>query len=287
VTAFDLDFARLKEMQRQFPAIRIRVANLADPKKVRACVQGADLVMLAVPGFMGFKTLEAVIDGLEPWKSVVDISFFPEDPFLLDAKARMKQLTVVVDCGVAPGMGNVILGHYVLGKGLRISRFECLVGGLPVKRVWPFEYKAPFSPVDVVQEYLRPARYVENSHVVTKPALSDCELVNFDSVGTLEAFNTDGLRTLITTMKSEVPNMKEKTLRYPGSHIQTIKAMKAVGLFSEMPIQMPDGSKVRPLDVTTEILKTVWKSEPNENEFTVMRVTLETESNKWVAYDLF
>jgi len=89
------------------------------------------------------------------------------------------------------------------------------VGGLPIVRQWPYEYKAVFSPLDVIEEYTRTARFVENGRVVTRPALTDLERVDFEGVGTLEAFNTDGLRTLIQTIPA--PNMKEKTLRYPGT----------------------------------------------------------------------
>src|SRR5207247_432486 len=81
----------------------------------------------------------------------------------------------------------------------------------------PGDYAAVFSPVDVIEEYVRPARYVENGHLVVRPALSDAEYIDFPEVGTLEAFNTDGLRTMAKTMK--VRNMKEKTMRYPG-HIE-------------------------------------------------------------------
>jgi saccharopine dehydrogenase-like NADP-dependent oxidoreductase len=112
---------------------------------------------------------------------------------------------------------------------MKIDEIEYMVGGLPKVRTFPFEYKAPFSPCDVIEEYIRPARYVENGNVVVKPAMSDAEYVHFDGIGTLEAFNTDGLRSLIHTMK-HVPSMKEKTLRYPG-HIKLIKALLAAGFF--------------------------------------------------------
>ena len=92
-----------------------------------------------------------------------------------------------MDCGVAPGMGNIILGHH--NNNMEIEDYECLVGGLPEKREWPYEYKAVFSPIDVIEEYIRPARYVQNSKTITKEALSDTELVHFDEIGTLESWN--------------------------------------------------------------------------------------------------
>src|SRR5690606_17875129 len=152
-------------------------------------------VVGAVPGFMGFGVAQAVV---QAGKNMVDISFFPEDPFLLDEEARREQVTLVTDCGVAPGMGNILLGYH--NKQMKVLRYECLVGGLPVARTWPWEYKAVFSPIDVIEEYVRPARYVQNGAIVVREALSDPELIDFEGIGTLESWNSDGLRTLIQTM---------------------------------------------------------------------------------------
>lgn len=172
-------------------------------------------------------------------------------------------------------MGNIILGNY--NEKLNITDFECLVGGLPKVKKWPFSYKAPFSPMDVIEEYTRPARYVENGHIVVKEALSDCEFVEFEGVGTLESFNSDGLRSLIFTMP-HIKNMKEKTLRYPD-HIEYIKVLKASGFFSEEKILMND-AEVSPLDFTSKILFNEWKLEETEEELTVMRITLKGTDKK-------
>ena len=109
-----------------------------------------------------------------------------------------------------PGMGNILAmhAHAQLDKTDSVIIY---VGGLPAVREWPYEYKAVFSPIDVIEEYTRPARYKENGAMVTRPALSDPELIDFPGIGTLEAFNTDGLRTMASTIKA--PNLKEKTLR--------------------------------------------------------------------------
>jgi lysine 6-dehydrogenase len=119
-------------------------------------------------------------------KNIVDISFFPENALDLDELALSKGVTAVVDFGVAPGMMHFILGYH--NKTMQIDSFTCYVGGLPVERTYPYEYKAPFSPIDVIEEYTRPARLVENGKVVTKPALSEPELLYFKEIGTLEAF---------------------------------------------------------------------------------------------------
>jgi lysine 6-dehydrogenase len=164
---------------------------------------------------------------------------------------------------------------------------EYMVGGLPKARKFPFEYKAPFSPCDVIEEYTRPARYVENGKVVVSPAMSEAVLVDFDRIGTLEAFNTDGLRSLIYTM-SEIPSMKEKTLRYPG-HIKLIQALKSAGFFDTEPLDV-GSAKIVPFDFTSQVLFKSWKLGEEEEEFTVMRIIIGGESGHQrieITYDLY
>jgi lysine 6-dehydrogenase len=244
-------------------------ADLSQASVVKEVVQTADLVVGAVPGFMGFATVRAV---LEAGKDIVDISFFDEDPFQLDELAKSKGLMALTDIGVAPGCDNLILGHLQTQLD-RITRFECLVGGLPVLRTWPFEYKAGFSPIDVLEEYTRPARYVAHGREVVMPALSEPELINFPGIGTLESFNSDGLRTLIHTV--DAPFKKEKTLRYPG-HIELMRVLREMGLFGKDAIDVK-GQQVIPLELTTKLLFPMWQMHEGEEDFTVMRVIVEGE----------
>jgi lysine 6-dehydrogenase len=271
VTAFDRDGFNLERIKSENPSINIVGTNLSLFDEYKQFLSTFDLVVTAVPGFMGYKTLEAVIDA---GKNVVDISFFPEDALQLHKLAETKNVTAITDCGVAPGASNFIIGRY--NEEMKISSFECYVGGLPKERKPPFQYKAPFSPVDVIQEYIRPARLVENGRIVTKPALSDRQLLTFDEVGELEAFNTDGLRSLIYTMK-DIPEMKEKTMRYPG-HIDLIIALKQAGFFEITPIRIEDAD-ISPLEFTSKLLVNEWKLGPEEEEFTVMKVIIKGEQN--------
>lgn len=252
--------------------LSIRKADLSAPEGVQAAVSDADLVLGAVPGFMGFATAKAV---LEAGKTLVDISFFDEDCFELDALARARGLTAVVDCGIAPGCGNLILGD-ASRRWDRVTRFECLVGGLPLVRTWPYEYQAGFSPADVIEEYTRPARYVKEGRTVTMPALSEAELMDFPGIGTLEAFNTDGLRSLIRSFP-DIPDMKEKTLRYPG-HIEKMRMLRESGFFRKDPIRVGN-AEVSPLELTAALLFPRWTMKEGDEDFTVMRVTLEGEQN--------
>jgi saccharopine dehydrogenase-like NADP-dependent oxidoreductase len=165
---------------------------------------------------------------------------------------------------------------------MKIDSFKCYVGGLPIKRIMPFQYKAPFSPTDVIEEYLRDARMIEGGKIVVKEALSGSEIIDFPHVGKLEAFYTDGLRSLIKTMN--VPDMKEKTLRYPG-HIDIIKLLKDTGFFSSAVIDI-NGTKIKPVDVSSKILFPHWKLKKDEKEFTILRLIIRGEG-KEIQYDLF
>jgi len=269
VTVTDINQERLDTIKKELN-VETRQGDLRKASVVQEFIAEADLVIDAVPGFMGFQTMKTVI---EAGKNIADIAFYGEDPFDLDDLAKQKGVVAVMDCGVAPGMSNMILGHH--NQNMEIDSFECLVGGLPKKRSWPYEYKAPFSPIDVIEEYIRPARFMRDSKIVTRPALSDVELVDFDEIGTLEAFNTDGLRSLLKTIPA--PNMIEKTMRYPG-HVAIMEIFKATGLFNEEPVSV-NGTEIRPIDLTTQLLFPMWKLGDTEEELTVMRITVKGQEN--------
>ena len=267
VTAVDIDIDSLKSLEKGNYLIKTIQDDLSKTEKVRELIKPYDVVISAVPGFMGFQTLKAVI---EAKKNVIDIAFFSEDPFLLDVLAKRNEVTAVVDCGVAPGMSSILVGHVnqLLDETHNVMIY---VGGLPEVREWPYEFKAGFSPIDVIEEYIRPARYVENGRLVVKPALSEPELIHFPGVGTLEAFNTDGLRTLATTISA--PNMKEKTLRYPG-HIEKMAVLRETGFFDKDKITI-NGAKIRPLDLTARLLFPKWKLNGNDKDITIMKLIVE------------
>ncbi len=282
VVAVDVNERALARLERGSPDIATVCGDLSTPEGVAALVADADLVVSSVPGAMGYATLEAVIAA---GKDVVDIAFFPEDPFGLSELAEERGVTAVVDCGVAPGMSNLLVGHadHELDETDSVLIY---VGGLPEKRTWPYEYKAGFSPADVIEEYTRPARYVENGATVVRSALSDPEIIEFPRIGSLEAFNTDGLRTLMATI--DAPNMKEKTLRYSG-HAEKMAMLRSTGFFDTEEVEI-NGARVRPLDLTSRLLFRSWMLEEGEVDMTVMRVIVEGRRGgkpTRYEYDLF
>ncbi len=249
VTSTDVNAQALESLVKQYP-VKTRVTDLGDAKAVAGAISQADLVICAVPGFMGFNTLKTVI---EAGKDVVDISFFAEDAFELHELAFRRKVTAVVDCGIAPGTPDYLAGYFA--EQMQIQDFTFMVGGLHFHRSGADQYLPTFSPVDVWEEYTRPARYVQDGKLVTMPPLSEAEIVDFRIGGhelRLEAFNTDGLRSLITTMAGRIPNMKEKTLRFPG-HIAYIRKLQQTG---------------KPWVPET------WTPQEDADEFTIMRIVL-------------
>ncbi len=280
VSAVDRDAAALDRLRGRAP-VTTRQADLSDAAAVAELAAAADLVVCAVPGFLGFRTLEAIIGA---GRNVMDISFFAEDALALDGLARERGVTAVVDCGVAPGLCNIMAGRAV-GLLDDAERYACYVGGLPVVRRWPYEYRAVFSPADVIEEYTRPARLVEHGQEVVRPALSELEQVDVPGLGTLEAFNTDGLRTLRHTLR--LAFMKEKTLRYPG-HAELMRVFRESGFFDAKPVDV-GGQRVRPLALTSRLLFDQWRMQEGEEDICVMQVTVEGKRGgrpARVTYDL-
>ena len=250
-------------------AVHTVLMDLGQKGSLPDLLEGYDFVINALPGFMGFRVLREII---EAGKDVVDISFHPENPLKLHDLAVRKNVTAVVDCGVAPGMSNLLVGFADAAMD-RTDRVRIYVGGLPQIREWPFSYKAVFSVTDVLEEYIRPARFRQNGVFVTEPALTGSEYIDFLGIGTLEAFNTDGLRTLADTIKA--PDMIEKTLRYPG-HIDKIRVLREAGFFSKEEMDVA-GVRVRPFDVAASIFSRTWRMKEGERDLTVMKILVDGE----------
>lgn len=275
VTVLDLDISK-KKNTKSLLYLRYdfnRIGSLA------SVIKTADLVIGAVPGHLGYKVLEQVIMAK---KDIVDISFFPENGLKLHALAKKNNVTAAIDCGVAPGMDNILLGHHNAKE--KIISFKCMVGGLPKIKNPPFNYKAPFSPSDVVEEYTRMVKLIRNGKINIMPALTETELVQFPQIGTLEAFNSDGLRSLIYTMK-HIPDMVEKTLRYEG-HRDQMLFLRELGLLNKNIIELGK-LKITPLQLTSALLFDKWKYKTNEEDITIMRVEIENEMHKKYIYDLY
>jgi len=240
-------------------------------------LKGFDLAMGFLPGKLGYGLCKACIDA---GKDLVDVSYMAENPMTLNASAAKAGVTIVPDCGLAPGISNVLVGHAV-GKLDEVKAVHVMVGGLPEKPVPPLGYTITWSPESLIDEYTRKVVIVKKGRKVEIEALSGVEAITFPKVGELEAFYTDGLRTLLYTMEN-VEEMWEKTLRYLG-HAEKIKAFQTLGFFDEKKINV-EGVNVSPRKLTVKLIgEKLWK--PEVKDIVVLKVeVVGVENGKKTSY---
>jgi len=216
--------------------------------KLTGALKDFDLAMGFLPGKLGYRLAEACIAA---GKDLVDVSYMPENPLTLNYKATKASVTIIPDCGLAPGISNILVGR-ATGKLDKVQTVHIMVGGLPEKPMPPLGYIITWSPESLIDEYTRKARIVKKGKIVEVQALSGLEEVEFPGLGKLEAFYTDGLRNLMQTI-TNVYDMWEKTLRYPG-HAEKIKMLKALGFFDEEQIDV-EGVDVSPRKLVIKLLE--------------------------------
>lgn len=222
--------------------------DISQKKAVQQTMKKADIVCGALPGRIGFQVM---MNAVETGRDVVDISYTPENAFKLHNKAREKDIVVVPQCGVAPGLSNMCVGDAYRRVG-EMSEVRIYVGGLPQKPVGPLNYRIVFSLEDVINEYSRPAHVIENGKKREVDALSGRGFLNFPGVGRLEYFLTDGLGSLPRSFP-RVRNMCELTLRYPG-HAEMMNTLRVLGFFDRGQIRV-DGFEVEPRKLSLSLLK--------------------------------
>lgn len=276
VTVVDRDAARLDALAGRL-GVRTRLADLRDVSVVGRLLSEADVSIGTLPSTLALPVIQTLA---RLGRRHVDVSFLADDPRVHDAEARAAGATIVYDCGVAPGLSHVLVGEAVrhLVSGIR---GVIDVGGLPVDPQPPFLYKAPFAATDVIEEYTRPARLVRDGRAFTLPALSEPETIEVPGVGPLEAFNTDGLRSLVDTIAAE--SLVERTLRYPG-HLDAMRVLSDAGFFDTMPVRAGD-HLVSPRQLTAALLFPQWQYEPGERDLTVLRVEVSGRDGEGQPYE--
>ena len=278
VTILDSSSERLEVCKSLVPNSSISTFDATNLEDYKSKMSNATLVVNALPGPIGHSALQNIVNlGI----SCVDVSFTFEDPRIFNNKAKSRGSLVVSDTGIAPGISNIFAAE--LASKHNIQSLEIFVGGLPFRRTPPWEYAATFSPIDVIAEYIRPARIKINNIIKSRPALSDLRQLEIDKIGTLEAFLTDGLRSLLDL---QIPNMKEYTLRYPG-YAEKILMLKDSNLFSDEIIQI-DGVSMTRLELTSLELFRQWKLIPGEPEFThliISSIDIHGNTKGWKVHD--
>jgi saccharopine dehydrogenase-like NADP-dependent oxidoreductase len=212
----------------------------------------ADLIINMLPGHLGNKATESLKN---TGQRIVDLSFSETTPDNL----QNVNSSILWDVGIAPGLSNMLVALAYREFG-NLDSVSIKVGGNPSQPDDEWSYMAPFSPHDVIAEYTRPARIIENGEPCEVPAMS--ELHSIDANGrAMEAFLTDGLRSLLNIPATK---MGEYTVRWPG-HIQRYQQ-----------------SKLDP-----DELVDAWKLDPSREEFTWMEVHITSGENerKWIIED--
>jgi len=229
--------------------VRAVQLDLSEFQRLTELLAGFDLAVGLAPGKLGYQSMRACI---EAGVDMVDLSYMPEDPLTLHQKAVEADVTVVPDCGVAPGLSNILVGK-AAGMLDLVESVHIFVGGLPERPVPPLGYKVTWCVEDLIEEYVRKALIVEGGRVVEVDALDGLEMIDIPRIGVLEAFYTDGVRTLHHTIRG-VRSMWEKTLRYPG-HADKIRLLRELGFFDEDPVVLERGINITPRELTGKVFE--------------------------------
>lgn len=279
ITVLDIDKKNLAQL-RSLDIKKIQF-DIKDQQKLIRLMSEYDLIVGALPAKFGLYSWQCAI---EAGVNTVDMSYSADDPFLLNNDAVRAGIKIVPDAGYAPGLSNVLIGDAYMQME-KIDYLKIMVGGIPERPVPPFNYHITWSPQDLIEEYTRPARIYKNYRVLTVPALSGVESFSIPGIGKLEAFYTDGLRTLLKTMR-RIRNMEEKTIRYPG-HATIFKTLIDGGFFSETPIKI-NNLEIPCREFTFRYLKDAL-SKGQENDLTILLLKLKgkKESKQYQIIDYY
>ncbi|MGC8974700.1 MAG: saccharopine dehydrogenase C-terminal domain-containing protein [Thermoprotei archaeon] len=220
VWVVDKDEAKLGRVKKVAEVLKL---DLSRTEILDEIFRGFEVIVNTLPGFLGFRILKKAVD---LGRDLVDVSFMPEDPLVLSNEAKQRGARIVVDAGFAPGLSNVLVGH-IYSKLGTLDEGVINVGGLPKEPKPPLYHQVLFSPQDLIDEYLRPARCIIDGKLTVRDPLEIIEEIRIKNF-TFERFPTDGLRTLLSTIKAR--NLIEYTLRWPG-HLARMKLLKELGFF--------------------------------------------------------
>jgi lysine 6-dehydrogenase len=253
VVLADRDEVELPEFLRGFgERLRIRRLDVRDAAALAQVLQGVEGACNATPYYFNLAVTRVA---LEAGVHVCDLGGNTEivlEQLALDAEARARGCSVLPDCGLAPGLVNILAAGCIRDLE-QVSRVRILTGGLPQSPRPPLNYQVVYSLDGVLDYYTSEAIALEGGEVVGREALSDVERVSLPGLGELEAFVTaGGISTLPYTYRGRVGSMTYKTLRYPG-HADKMRVLRDLGFLSQEAISV-NGTEVRPREVTKAVL---------------------------------
>ncbi|MEB2837118.1 MAG: NAD-binding protein [Desulfurococcales archaeon] len=227
-----------------------RLADASSPRALAQALRDVDYALIALPGGLGGRPLESVV---EAGVDAVDVSFYKSIPERYAELASRAGIRVVVDAGVAPGLSNMLVASAYRELGF-LEEAYILVGGVSRDpNANPLGLAATWNAEDLIDEYLRPARILRAGEVAALDPLSSACKARIPGVGVMEAFPTDGLRSLLHTMRGRASHLVEYTLRHPG-HLDLVLKLRSLGMLSDEPVHV-DGCMVRPRAVLARLIE--------------------------------
>jgi len=244
--------------------------DVRDRTAVLAVMRECDAVMSAIPYYFNLQMAECAVEAGVHFCDLggnTEIVFQQKE---LMAKAKAKGITVVPDCGVAPGMVN-ILAQYGIEQMDSVDSVRIYVGGLPQQPEPPLNYQIVYSLEGVLDYYTTLSWVVRDGKRAQVTALSERETMDFPKpAGELEAFHTaGGLSTMAWRYEGKIPTMEYKTLRYPG-HAEKMEVIRELGLLDLEPVDVK-GHKVAPRDVFVSVVGPKL-TKPTGKDLLVLRV---------------
>ena len=261
------------EERRADPRLELLTLDACDSAQVAAALDGMDGCLNALPYYFAEPVTRLAIAAGSHYADLggnTDIVFAQ---MRLDEDARAAGVSVIPDCGLAPGMVNILAadGMAALDETRAIRIF---VGGLPRHPEPPLNYQLVYSLEGVLDYYTTPSFVLRDGRVTEVEALSEVEMVEFAApVGTLEAFHTaGGISTMPWRLEGRVPTVEYKTLRYPG-HADLMRAMRELGLFSQESVE-GRGGPIVPRDAFIAAVEPALRR-PGSPDLVALRVVVE------------
>ncbi|MEG0779746.1 MAG: saccharopine dehydrogenase C-terminal domain-containing protein [Oscillospiraceae bacterium] len=270
LTMADFSEKNLESAKKDCPNIKTIQVDLSKAGEAAKLVKGFDLVVGALPMALAYSTsVEILSSGVD----MVDISGLAysyrtdEERKAMDDAAAQGGGTLCLGIGLEPGMVNVLTAHAVTKMDTALKA-ELRLGGLPIVREQPYEYKLVFSCADTLGQFVLPVKTIKDHKLKIVEACSEVKNVEVEGLGTLEAFTSNGLTSLIYTYADIIPDMQVMTMRYPG-HVEKMRLLRDSGLLSHDYIDYK-GAHFRPVDFTGDMLTPTWRLQPGEGELTAI-----------------
>ncbi len=244
--------------------------DVQDQSNMRDVMRGHDAVLCAIPYYFNYPMAALAVELGIHFADLGGNTEIVRRQQTLDGAARQKGITVVPDCGLAPGLVNILAAEAIR----RLDRCESVqlyVGGLPQHPEPPLNYAVVYSLEGALDYYTTPSWVLRGGQPVEVDALSEVESVDFaQPVGKLEAFHTaGGISTMPWQFAGRIPTMEYKTLRYPG-HAHIMRAMRDLGLFGVEAVDVK-GTKVVPRDAFISVVGPKL-SRPEVQDFVALKV---------------